>query len=92
MKLVYKPFGVIFSVLGGVAAGAVFKRVWTSVSDQPEPPKATRAGQSWKQVVTAAALEGAIYAAVKAAVDRSGAVAFEKATGVWPGEGQQEAA
>jgi hypothetical protein len=34
----------------------------------------------------AAALQGAIFAFVKAAVDRGGAEGFRKMTGVWPGE------
>lgn len=91
MRFVYKPFGLVFSVLGGVLAGALFKRVWASVGHSQEPD-ATRAGRSWREVVLAAALEGAVYSAVKAAVDRGGAVAFEKATGTWPGEGAEEAA
>jgi hypothetical protein len=33
-----------------------------------------------------AALQGAIYAVVKAAIDRSGARAFERWTGEWPGD------
>jgi hypothetical protein len=36
--------------------------------------------------VLAAALEGAVYGAVKAFVDRGGAAGFEKATGQWPGK------
>ena len=34
----------------------------------------------------AAALQGAIFALVKAAVDRGGAEGFRKLTGVWPGD------
>ena len=28
IKLLYKPVGMLVSVLGGVLAGAIFKRVW----------------------------------------------------------------
>jgi len=28
IKLAYKPLGVLVSVLGGVLAGAIFKRIW----------------------------------------------------------------
>jgi hypothetical protein len=34
----------------------------------------------------AAALQGATFALVKAAVDRGGAEGFRKLTGVWPGD------
>jgi hypothetical protein len=56
------------------------------VSDDEDAPKATRAGDPWTRVLVAAALEGAVFAAVKAAFERSGAQAFRKATGVWPGD------
>ena len=89
-KALYKPLGVVFGVLGGLLAGAVFRKVWSLVSDDPEPPAATDARYSWAQVLPAAAAQGAIFALVKAAVDRAGAVGFRKATGVWPGEGAEE--
>jgi Protein of unknown function (DUF4235) len=38
-KLAYRPFGLLFSVLGGLLAGAVFKQVWKRVSDKEDPPK-----------------------------------------------------
>jgi len=85
-RLLYKPIGAILGILGGVLAGAVFKRMWAVVSEEAEPPTATQAGRSWAEVLGAAAAEGATYALVKAAVDRGGAVAFEKMTGVWPGK------
>jgi hypothetical protein len=37
-------------------------------------------------IILAAGLEGLIYGAVKAAVDRAGATEFERATGTWPGD------
>jgi len=37
----------------------------------------------------AAAAQGAVYAAVKAAVDRGAAEGTRKLTGVWPGENGQ---
>ncbi len=30
MKLMYKPFGLVLGALGGMAGGAVFKRVWVA--------------------------------------------------------------
>lgn len=86
MKLLYKPLGMIFGVLGGVAGGALFKRVWKWVSGDDDAPKATQHGHGWREVLIAAALQGAIFGLVKAAVDRAGATAYHKATGTWPGE------
>jgi hypothetical protein len=37
-------------------------------------------------VLPAAALQGAVFALVKAAIQRGGARGFERLTGVWPGD------
>jgi chorismate-pyruvate lyase len=39
-----------------------------------------------REVLLAAALQGAIFAATKAAIDRLGAQGFTKLTGSWPGD------
>lgn len=85
-KLLYKPLGIAFGVLGGILAGAVFKQIWKLIADEEEAPKATEDARSWGEVLPAAALQGAIFALVKAAVDRGGAEGFRKLTGVWPGD------
>jgi hypothetical protein len=85
-KLLYKPLGIVFGVIGGILAGKLFKKIWQWVAHEDEPPSATDKEQGWGHVLPAAALEGAVFAAVKAAVDRGGAEAFRKMTGVWPGD------
>ena len=84
-KVIYKPLGLVFGILGGLVAGAVFKRVWRAVGHEEDAPNATDRDRGWGEVVTAAAAQGAIFAGVKAVVDRAGATAFERVTGVWPG-------
>ena len=86
MKVLYRPFGLLFSVLGGLVASAMFKQVWKRVAHEDEPPSAKEANRSWGEVLPAAALQGAVFAFVKAAVDRGGLKGFEKATGVWAGD------
>ena len=86
MKLLYKPFGIIFGVLGGLIGGAIFKQVWKLVSGEEDAPAAKESEYTWAEVLPAAALQGAIFALVKAAVDRGGAQGFQKLTGVWPGD------
>lgn len=85
MKLLYKPLGLVVSVLGGIVAGAVFKRVWAAASGEAEIPTATSAEYGTKEVLLAAALQGAIFAGVKAAVERAGAKGFRKIVGTDPG-------
>ncbi|MET3962420.1 hypothetical protein ABIE44_002354 [Marmoricola sp. OAE513] len=86
-KVLYRPIGLVGSVAGGVVAGQVFKQVYGRVvpgpSDQAPQPLESR--YSVGQVVLAAALQGAIFASVKAAVDRAGARVFQRWTGEWPG-------
>lgn len=90
IKLVYKPISLLVSVLGGVLAGAIFKKVWQLAAHEDEAPQATDAARSWPEILLAAALQGAIFAVVKAALDRSAAAGTRKLTGTWPGEDSQQ--
>jgi hypothetical protein len=49
-------------------------------------PKATDAGKGWPEILTAAALQGAIFAVVTASVERLAAAGTRSLTGTWPGE------
>jgi uncharacterized protein DUF4235 len=84
-RLIYKPFGLIVGVLGGLAARAVFKRVWSAAGHEDEAPKPTDEDKGWREVVLAAAAEGAVFGGVKALIDRAGATGFAWLTGAWPG-------
>jgi Protein of unknown function (DUF4235) len=86
MKLLYKPFGLVASVLGGIVAGALFKRLWRAVADDREAPSAKDRDRSWREVIAAAAIQGAVFGGVKALIDRAGAIGFARLTGVWPGK------
>jgi hypothetical protein len=92
IKLLYKPVGMLVSVLGGLLAGAIFKRVWKIAAREDEAPKATDARRGWREILLAAGLQGAIFAVVKAAVDRGAAEGTRKLTGYWPGEQGEESA
>jgi hypothetical protein len=84
-KLVYKPVGLVLGAAAGTLAGFVFKRVWRAVADEDDAPSATDERRTWTEVLAAAALQGLIFAVVKAAVDRGGATGFRRLTGSWPG-------
>ena len=84
--LAYKPFGLAVSVTGGLVASQLFKQVWKRVADSDEAPDATDADHGWREILIAAAIQGAIFAVVKAAADRGGASAFQRLTGSWPGK------
>ena len=85
-RVLYKPLGLLVSVLGGLVAGALFKRVWKAVAHEDEAPEATDERRGWGEVITAAAAQGAVFGGVKAAIDRAGATGFARLTGAWPGD------
>ena len=89
MKLLYKPLGIVLGLLAGLLGRQVFNFVWGRL-DEEEPPEATTELAPWAKVLGAAALQGAIFAVVRAAVNRSGAKTYEHLTGVWPGERRPE--
>ncbi|MCT4353420.1 DUF4235 domain-containing protein [Streptomyces sp. Je 1-79] len=84
-KVAYKPVGMALGAATGMVSGAVFKQVWKRVGHDKDAPDATDEQRTWGEVLLAATLQGAIFAVVKAAVDRSGATAVRRLTGTWPG-------
>jgi hypothetical protein len=85
-KLAYRPIGLIGGLLAGTLSGAVFKQVWKRVAHEDDAPGALQSEYRMREVVLAAAIQGAIFAATKAAIDRAGAQGFSKLTGKWPGD------
>jgi hypothetical protein len=85
VKFIYKPFGIALGIVAGLVGRQVFNFVWGKLDDE-EPPEATTELAPWPKVLGAAALQGAIFASVRAAVNRSGAKSWQHLTGVWPGE------
>jgi len=85
-KIVYRPIGLIGGILAGTLSGIIFKQIWKQIADEEEAPDALQSEYSMREVVLAAALQGAIFAATKAAIDRAGARGFTRLTGAWPGD------
>ncbi|MFJ4833403.1 DUF4235 domain-containing protein [Streptomyces sp. NPDC088747] len=71
--LVYKPAGLLLGAAGSKLAGAAFRRAWKLVGHDEKPNDASNEVRPWRQVLLAAALQGATFAVVRAVVDRSGA-------------------
>jgi hypothetical protein len=89
MKLLYKLVSLLVSVLGGLLAGSIFKRVWKLAAGEDEAPTATDVRRGWPEILIAATLQGAIFALVKAILDRGLAEGTRKLTGEWPGDDSQ---
>ena len=76
----------LYGLVAGAISGAIFKQIWKLVAQEDDAPTALQSEYKMREVVIAAAIQGAIFAATKAAVDRAGARGFTKLTGSWPGD------
>lgn len=84
LPLVYQPLGFVLSWAGGALAGIAFRKAWTAIRHEEDAPDALDQDRGWGEILLAAAVQGAIFAVVRSAVDRSGAKAIERSTGAWP--------
>ena len=84
--LAYRPIGLAGGLLAGLISGAIFKQIWKQVADEDDAPSALQSEYRMREVIIAAAIQGAIFAATKAAIDRAGAHVFTRMTGSWPGD------
>ena len=88
-KLAFKAVSILVSVLGGMLAARIFKQAWKLAAHEDEAPRATDVRRGNREVLVAAALQGAIFALVQAALERGLAEGTRKLTGSWPGEGTE---
>jgi hypothetical protein len=86
-KILYRPVGLLSSIVGGLLAGVIFKQVWrrATPAEKSDAPKALETDYHFREILLAAAVQGAIFSVVKTVIDRQGARVFEKWTGEWPG-------
>jgi hypothetical protein len=84
--LAYRPIGLVGGVLAGTLSGIAFKQIWKLVAHEDDAPGALQSEYGMGEVLVAAAIQGAIFAVTKAAIDRFGARAFTRLTGAWPGD------
>jgi hypothetical protein len=86
-KIVYRPIGLASSMIGGLIAGQIFRLVWKKATPgDKDAPGPLETEYPLQEIFVAAAIQGAIYAVVKAAVDRQGARLYQRWTGEWPGD------
>ena len=85
MRLLFIPVSLGGSLVAGALGRWLFGKVWEAVDDQ-EPPESEHLRTTWTKVMLSALLRGAVFAGVRAAVDRSTRLAFMNVTGSWPGE------
>lgn len=86
-KILYRPWGLVASMLGGLVASQIFHKVWAKVDpESSDPPTPLQSEYSFPKILAAAAVQGAIFTVVRAVINRAGAKAFERWTGEWPGD------
>jgi Protein of unknown function (DUF4235) len=87
-KILYRPWGLVASVVGGLVAGQIFQQVWKHLApgDQDDPPQPLQSEYRLRQILVAAVVQGAIFAVVRALINRGGARVFQRWTGEWPGD------
>lgn len=83
-KIAFKPINIALGLGAGAVAGAIFKKVWQLTAGDDDAPDPHDEERGWGEIILAAAVQGAIFAVVRAAVTRGGATATKRLTGTWP--------
>ena len=90
-KVLFVPISLLGGILAGLVGKKAFERLWGVVDDQ-EAPDPKHREVSWRKLVPALLLEGAIFRAVRGVFDHATRSAFSRLTGTWPGEERPESA
>jgi hypothetical protein len=89
MKILFIPFSIAACLIAGFLSKKLFDQLWGLV-DAEEPPDSKHRDIHWGKLLAAAAIQGAIFRAVKEASDHYSRRAFAGVTGSWPGEERPE--
>ena len=89
MKLLFIPVSILGGLIAGFLSQKLFNQLWGLV-DKQEPPNSQHRDIDWTKLLIAAAIQGAIFRAVKEATDHYSRQAFAGVTSSWPGEERPE--
>lgn len=85
MKVLFIPISIGGGLLAGFVSKKIFDQIW-GLFDEEEPPDSKHREIQWSKLLIAAAIQGAIFRAVKEAADHGSRRAFARTTGKWPGD------
>lgn len=88
-KVLFIPVSIGGGLLAGIVSRKIFDQIWGLV-DEEEPPDSKHRDIQWGKLLIAAAVQGAIFRAMKEATDHYSRRAFYRTTGSWPGEKEPE--
>ena len=84
-KLLFIPLSIGSGLIAGFLSKKLFDGVWGLIDDE-EPPSGKHRDIDWRKLLLAAAVQGAVFRAVREASDHYSRRAFARTTGTWPGE------
>jgi hypothetical protein len=84
-KLLFIPVSIGGGLVAGFVSKKVFDQFWGLI-DEEEPPSSKHRDIDWRKLLLAAAVQGAIFRAMREASDHYSRRAFARTTGTWPGE------
>ena len=83
-KLAYRPVATLLGTAAGAVASSAVDRVWRRASGTGSVPHAIDQDRGMGEILAAAALQGVVFAMVKALVERASATGVRRLTGRWP--------
>ena len=88
-KILFLPFSLLGGLLAGILGKRAFSLVWGWIDDQ-EPPTPEKRGARLGKLALALTLQGAVFRVTRGLVDHGSRRGFERVTGSWPGEKQDD--
>jgi len=89
-KLLFTPISIGSGLVAGIIGRKLFSVLWGLVDDEEAPKPEHRRVEPVK-LVTALAIEGALFALIRGMVDHGSRHAYLRLTGEWPGDEEPEA-
>jgi hypothetical protein len=89
MKFLFMPVSILGGLIAGFLSKKLFEALW-GVIDEEEPPDSEHRDISIGKLALSAALQGAVFSAVRRLVDHQSRRAFERTVGTWPGEARPD--
>jgi hypothetical protein len=89
MKFLFLPVSIVGGLIAGFISKQLFDALWGLIDDE-EPPDSEHRDISVGKLVLAAAIQGAVFRAVRKLVDHESRRAFAGTLGTWPGEERPE--